>query len=64
VTRLHELRRARGFTLRGAARVIGISHATLLRLERGDSWGSPKSRAALSMYFGLPVADILRPVDM
>jgi transcriptional regulator with XRE-family HTH domain len=60
VTRLHALRRSRGLSGRAAARLIGVSHSTLLRLERGDSWGSPTSREALEAYFSLPIADILQ----
>lgn len=62
-TNLRALRVARGLSVRHLARLTGVSHPTLLRLERGDSWGSPKTRAALVDYFGLPVADILRPAD-
>ncbi len=62
-THLRALRRARGLSVRHLARLTGVSHPTILRLERAESWGSPKTRAALAEYFGLPVADILRPVD-
>ena len=63
-TRLRELRRARGLSVRGLSLRCGVSHPTLLRLERGESWGSPKTRAALSAYFAQDIADILRPLDI
>jgi transcriptional regulator with XRE-family HTH domain len=63
VTNLRKLRRARGLSLRHLARLTGVSHPTLIRLERGDSWGREKTRAALSEFFGLPIHYILRPMD-
>jgi transcriptional regulator with XRE-family HTH domain len=63
VTNLTHLRRSRGLSVRGLARLTGVSHPTLLRLERGESWGRPRTRDALSAFFGLPIHDILRPVD-
>lgn len=59
MTRLRALRRSRGLSVRHLGRLTGVSHTTLLRLERGESWGSPRTREALEAYFGVPIADIL-----
>lgn len=64
MTNLRKLRLQRGHSVRALARLTGVSHPTLLRLERGESWGSPATRAALSRYFGLPTHEILRPLDI
>lgn len=63
MTNLRKLRLQRGHSVRALARLTGVSHPTLLRLERGQSWGSPKTREALTAYFDLPTHEILRPVD-
>lgn len=63
-TNLYRLRRSRGLSKRHLGRLTGVSHPTIIRLERGDSWGSPRTRDALSAYFGVPVHELLRPLDI
>jgi transcriptional regulator with XRE-family HTH domain len=61
-TILRRLRLERGLTLRETADLVGTSHVTIYNLERGESNGRPRTRAALARAFDIP-ADVLLMVD-
>jgi transcriptional regulator with XRE-family HTH domain len=60
-TILKRLRLERGMSSRALAASVGVSHVTILRLERGVSTGHPRTRAALARAMGVPVDVLLLP---
>jgi transcriptional regulator with XRE-family HTH domain len=60
-TILKRLRLERGLSSRALAASVGVSHVTILRLERGISAGHPSTRAALARVMGVPIDVLLLP---
>jgi putative transcriptional regulator len=56
--RVRQYRLARGETVRDVAAAIGVSHAMISRLERGDIGCSDKYKVALAQHFNVAVMDL------
>lgn len=56
---LRRLRHERGLTSREAAAHVGVSRATICRLETGQPGCMPLTRAAIERFYGAPLEDLL-----
>jgi len=63
-TTMHALRQREGISARELGRRCGIAHVSVLRLERGQSVGNSRTRAALEDYFKLPAHLLLAPAEV
>ncbi|MEU8688576.1 helix-turn-helix transcriptional regulator [Streptomyces sp. NPDC048665] len=51
---LRRLRTTRGLSLRALADAVGWDPSLLMKLERGETLGSPEVAEALDLYYGMP----------
>ena len=57
---LKNLRNNKKISLRTAAKGIGITHSTLLRLERGDYNPNLTTLMNICRYYDVTVADVIK----
>jgi transcriptional regulator with XRE-family HTH domain len=58
--RVRELRRERGLTIRQLAEMSGVSYATIVHLENGDTTPRPSTLEKLASALDVPLREITR----